>query len=298
MYIDLRDLPEDEFVLHFGGRTHEIDAVTFSQALLGMAGALQEVNRQLYPEVPMEVTIDAVGPGSFRARVKNKPKQQEGLFDAKDIVSGLVVGVILLTIQQAVADKPKITVSPEYVIVEDGHDRTIVPRQIWDAQSSLPNKPQVKRHLSKTFTALEDDPSVTDFGILRHMKDEQGVAILPREEFARVARPSEEETPPSRELDEPTPLTVVKAVFQRGTRKWEFIWKGHRISAPITDESFFDRLAAREFWLAQGDELDAVLRIHQRFDDLNQVYVNEHYEVVAVHDVRHRERQAPISLLP
>ena len=295
VHIDLTDLPQEEFVLHFGGRSHEIDAVTFSNALLGMAGALQEVNRQLHPEISMEVTIDAVGPGSFRARVRNRPSPQSGLFiDAKDIAKGVVIGVIVLLIQQAASPKTTISVSDGYVVVEDGSTKTIVPRHVWDARERLPNPSAVRRQLSKTFVALEDDPSVTDFGILRHMRDEQGLATLPRNEFGPVAHPPDDDTPPTRILDEATPLTVVKAVFQRGPRKWEFIWKGHRISAPITDSKFFDRLAAREIRLAQGDELEAVLRIHQSLDDLNRVYVNERYEVIEVHGVRHREHQPSI----
>jgi hypothetical protein len=45
--IDLRNLPSDEFVLHFGGRPNEVDAFTFSNSLIAIAEALQEINRQI-----------------------------------------------------------------------------------------------------------------------------------------------------------------------------------------------------------------------------------------------------------
>lgn len=64
---------------------------------------------------------------------------------------------------------------------------------------------------------------------------------------------------------------------------WQFGWAGLRISAPITDESFFDKLASREYVFGQGDMLKVTLRVHQRWDDVARTYFNVGYEIVAVH---------------
>ena len=84
---------------------------------------------------------------------------------------------------------------------------------------------------------------------------------------------------------------VLKAVFQRGPRKWEFVWNSIRISAPIRDDTFFHKLASREYAFAQGDVLDATLRVYQHRDEITGVFINERYEVVQVHDLIKRPRQ-------
>jgi hypothetical protein len=38
--------------------------------------------------------------------------------------------------------------------------------------------------------------------------------------------------------DERTRVTVLELVFERGTRKWQFVWNGIKISAPIKHDEF------------------------------------------------------------
>jgi hypothetical protein len=98
--------------------------------------------------------------------------------------------------------------------------------------------------------------------------------LVDKRDFQTLAIPEEELPSEGRQYrDYRTTLPVVKAIFHKGRRKWEFVWQGHKISAPIVDDEFFDRLARREIWLAQGDELDVMLRVHQILDDINKVYI-------------------------
>jgi hypothetical protein len=147
---------------------------------------------------------------------------------------------------------------------------------------------------------MEDDPSVTDFGLMRNIDDPAPPFAIFRDDFARLSIPEQTVSLPGRRYrDERTTLTIVKAIFQRGSRKWEFVWhSGVRISAAIQDPNFFARLASREFWFAQGDGLDVTLRVHQRYDDINSVYINEWYEVIQVFQVNHRERQGAFPSSP
>jgi hypothetical protein len=290
--IDLRAMPENEIVFHFGGRANEVDAFTFSNSLIAFGEAIQEISRQLNPELRISVTIDGVGPGSFRARIKTTTNFLGGLFKthAKEMVIGVLSGII---VDMAMTSHDTIIINDSEVIIERGSDKIIVPRTVYDARQKLTDQRRVENHISRAFGVMENDPSVTDFGILGHLSADFPIAIIPRESFPRISLIEVDEDPKDglRHKDYRAVLTIVKAIFQRGNRKWEFVWQGNKISAPIRDEAFFGKLASREIWFAQGDEIDSTLRVHQTLDDINNVFVNQSYEVIEVFDVKHKSRQ-------
>ena len=74
-----------------------------------------------------------------------------------------------------------------------------------------------------------------------------------------------------------------KAILVRSARKWQFVWNGIKISAAISDESFYESLARHEYEFGKGDIIDETLRIFQRKDDETGVYINTRYEVIKVH---------------
>ena len=143
---------------------------------------------------------------------------------------------------------------------------------------------------------MEEDPSVTDFGLARGLHEPELIGIIPRSDFALLARlgQSELSPEPNKFKDERTNVTVLKIVFEKGNRKWQFVWNGFKISAPITDDEFFTKLASREYVFAQGDVLDVTLRIYQTMDSLNNVLINDHYEVIKVHGLVVVPKQQPL----
>jgi len=285
--IDLRELPADEFVIHFGGPSNEIDALTFANALIGVAGAVREITRQLHPELEIELLVDGVGPGSFRAKLRTGAKKAGRLFVVGAV--NVSLGVLASFIYDKLANHTQeIIVQGDVVIIEQGNDRIILPKTIWDQKQRLPNPAQVDVHVAKTFRAVQDDDAITNFGLFRHLKDDRPLTLIPRDSFPILAEPMGEDRKERRHLDDRASLTIVKAVFERGGRKWEFVWNGLKLSAPISDPTFFDRLASREIWLAQGDQMDATLRVHQRYDDVSGVYINERYEIVEVLGITHK----------
>jgi hypothetical protein len=64
---DLTKLRDDEVVFHFGGRLNEVDAYTFANTLLALVDGLRAVNQQINPGFGIDIRIDALGGGSFRA---------------------------------------------------------------------------------------------------------------------------------------------------------------------------------------------------------------------------------------
>jgi hypothetical protein len=188
------NLPPDEFVLHFGGRPNEVDAFTFSNSLLSLSEALQEINRQVNPARSIEIAIESIGSGSFRAKLKTRAKSLTGLFgdsSAKDLLIGILASFIVAK-YMVPEERVKNIVQDNSYIYERGADRIILPRVAVDAAKSLPSPERVNRYISLTFTVLEDDPSVTEFGLAAGMGDHALTALIPRADFPRLATLPEE----------------------------------------------------------------------------------------------------------
>lgn len=79
-------------------------------------------------------------------------------------------------------------------------------------------------------------------------------------------------------------LQLIKIILEKGKRKWEFAWKGIKISAPVSDDKFWDRMARGEVSIKQGDSIKAELQIIQVLDPYSKVFFNESYEIMKVID--------------
>lgn len=131
--IDLSTFDDDGFVLHFGGRTHEVDALTFGNALVSIAEAIRAINQEVNPGFALEIAIDAVGPGSFRARLKTAKKTLKNLFSG-NIPRDIIIGILSTLLWEKVIspdEPPQIIINDDSVIIEHGSDRIIVPREAY-----------------------------------------------------------------------------------------------------------------------------------------------------------------------
>ncbi|HXJ00186.1 MAG TPA: hypothetical protein VNH44_03120 [Micropepsaceae bacterium] len=283
--IDLQGLVGDDFVLHFGGRTNEINAHTFANSLLAFSEALREINAQVNPDFSLEIVIDALGTGSFRARLKAGGTKLTSLF--KNSAHAVLIGLLTSLIWDRLNPPPQmqIVIQDDSYVVQRGKDRIILPKAVYEAKERLRNVEEIDRHIARAFEILEEDPSITEFGITSSLKDPKPLALIEREDFALLSEPTERVVADAnhRVVEQRADLVVLRAVLERGNRKWQFVWNGIRIPAPIKDATFYDKLASREYEFGQGDTLHATLAIYQVRDDISGAYLNERYEVLVVH---------------
>lgn len=97
-----------------------------------------------------------------------------------------------------------------------------------------------------------------------------------------------------RELVETTDLQIVRAILEKSRRRWQFVWNGIKISAPVLDDAFYSDFFAHRITIAPGDVLRARLRIRQKRDPELGVFINEAYEVVEI--LEHIPRGAQTAL--
>jgi hypothetical protein len=271
--------------VHFGGRAEAVDARTFAQAILGLTEALRTINREINPGYDLDVEIDAIGHGSFRARLRTVKRSIGNIFSSKG-AEAIVVSVLGAIIYDLIKPEnpPQVHVHTDAVIIEHGGKAIVVPKAAMEAKKRVETNTPVRRQVAETVEVLQRDPEISSFGITRSLEDPEPDIEIPRALFPVVVGQAqlaeEEERERTTEVD--AELTVIKAILQRSSRKWEFIWNGIRISAPISDESFFDRLTSGAISLHHGDSFIAVLRIRQVRDSVTGAWVNVSYEVMKV----------------
>lgn len=272
----------DRFVLHFETPRREVSAYALASALVGLADAVREANAVINPGYRVEVVVEALSQGSFRATIRTVFTKAKDLF-AHQAVQAVVWGIVATHIyEKAIKTEapPKITVTDSLVVIEVGKEKIIVPKDVYEAKRQVEKSERFKGAVARLFEAAASDPHVTGVGLVEDQPDVPPV-LVSREQFGLFRSPFEDNET-TREIVELTQVEISRAILERGRRRWEFFWRGFKIAAPILDESFFDRFFAHEITIAPGDALDVALRIVQERNPDSGIYVNVRYEIVEV----------------
>ena len=282
----------ETLVLHFETDGHRINAYTLASTLVAIADAAKAANASLNPGYEIEVVVEAVGPGSFRATIRTIYKSRAGIL-AVQAVAAVVLGVLGNYIYErtlAVDDTVKVEINTDEVIIKHGSDQIIVPRNIYDATRQVEKNENFPKALSRALDAVANDEEVLGFGLVQRIDSPPPEIIIGRPALlAASLQPID--TPNNRVVPEIVDLQILKAILERSKRKWEFMWRGVKISAPVTDEQFYVNFFAHDIIIAPGDILNVTLHVHQRKDPTTGIYRNVGYEVIQVHGHRPRVKQ-------
>lgn len=138
---------EDGFVIHFDTEGERINAYALASTLAGIADAAKAANSNINFGYDIEIVVEAIGPGSFRAMLRAIYKQSGNLFSGNSLRT-VVLGLVTTFIYEkafSVDHKIKIEISTDEVVIENGKDRVIVPRNIYDATRLAEQNPQFAR---------------------------------------------------------------------------------------------------------------------------------------------------------
>lgn len=267
-------------VIYFGGVPGSIDAETFAKSLLGFVQTARAINAVVDPGREIEIDIEDVGDGSFRAllRLINKGGVK-GFFS--DAIAAVFWGVVANVIyDNYVKNEPtiQVIVKTDEVIIAKGSDRVIVPRSIHDATENAKRDPEVQKAISKTFEPLEANKEVSSFGFTQRMTDAKPFIEIPRESFPRFMQPAMAISllpEKVRTRSERARVIILKAWLNHKKRKWSFEWNGVPISAPILDDDFLEKIDKREYLMGAGDALDVDVSFQQHYDESLGVYKND-----------------------
>lgn len=289
---------EQSFVIFFGTELPRVNAYTLAATLTSFADAARAANAIINPGYEVEVVVEALGAGSFKAKVRTVYRGAANLFSGENL-RGIVLGVIASFVYQhtlAPDSEIKVNVTSDEVVIEQGDKRIIVPRDVHDAVQQVTHSPEFRKGVSQVLRAVEEDPSVSSLGFARDLNDPKPPIEIPRDRFFALPEVPELPGEDTREIFETADLLVVRAILERSKRRWEFVWNGIRISAPVLDQEFYDRFFAREISLSPGDKLHVRLRVRQRREPDIGIFINENYEVVEVFNHRPVPEQSVLNL--
>lgn len=283
--VDLRNFKNsDGFVLHFGGRPNEVDTYTFANALVAFSDTFRELNGQVNPGQSIELRLEAVGPGSFRGKVKGVPKS---IVDALKFAGNVAVLPLLMSFvydHYIDDDTFEIEVNDDYVVIVQGGDRTIIPRDAYEASQQLPAPERVHEQMNRAIDAIEEDPSVESFGLAINLDDEAPTVDLGRDTWGTIRdlRKRAVDDPKTKVIHEEVTLSILKAIFSKTRRKWEFVWRGVKVSAFIDDPVFVAELMSGRQKIGNGDAVKCILDIGQEWSETDRVWLNTSYAISKV----------------
>jgi hypothetical protein len=289
---------EESFVIHFGLEGERINAYTLASTLVNFADAAKAANSALNPGYEVEVLVEALGAGSFKAKVRTVYREAGNLF-SKQSLHAIVLSVIANFIYQhtlAPNTPINITVNSSEAVIQHGDTTVIVPREVHDATNSLEGNQRFRTDLENAIRTLERDPTITSFGFSASPTESTPALEIPRDRFQMIQAAGPELGPSTREVIETTDLEILRAILERSKRRWQFAWGGVRIAAPVLDDRFYDRFVAHEVTVAPGDRLNVRLRIKQKLSPVAGVYVNQSYEVVEVIGHIPKSKQTRLNL--
>lgn len=286
---------ENAVVIHFNTDNTRINAYTLASTLVALADAAKAANSTINAGYEVEIVVEALGPGSFRALIRAIYTTSRNLF-SNQIVLGIIIGILGNYIYErtlSLDNKITVEVKTEEVVIQRGQDRVIVPRKVYDATCKAKKNPQFVKAMTRTFEAVANDDKVTSFGLVSALDSPPPEIPIPKAIFQTLANEAPED-PDARVMSERAELQIIKAILDRSKRKWEFMWRGIKISAPVVHEQFYIDFFAHDITIAPGDTLQVTLAIKQTKDPDTGIYFNVGYEVVEVHNHIPRIKQVPL----
>ena len=292
--IDVKEFEED-FVIYFGGEPKRINAYTLASSLVSIADAVKSANSLINPGYNVEVVVEAFGEGSFKVKVKTLYNGARNLF-SKDNLKTITLSVIAAYVYQHTLSpgvEINVIVNKNEVVIEQGEKKIVIPREVHDCVKEVEKSEKFKQSIGKTFEAIEKDREIESFGLTPKMEDKEPLISIPRERFTLLSNPPEVEDN-QRSVVEIADLHILRAILESGTRKWEFVWRGIKISAPVLDDKFYSDFFAHKIMIAPGDSIEVKLKIYQSRDEDTGIFTNNRYEVIEV--IRHIPRMKQTTI--
>ena len=279
--MDEKKIVGNDFKIKFDGQQHQVDANVLVSSLIHTTTIIQEVNKYLNSGKKIEIKVKAPEKGSFLCHielVETTLDSLKNLLTKDNIATGaqiieIVVGLIVIKkflkgkkakeVQQK-GDKTEIINKDGGVIIIEN-----ATFNIYDHSSVI------KDALAQNFDILNNDPAITGFEITD--KNEKTLVKVDKQEFADLSQKSEELEEGERKLIEAATINVVRVSFESNL-KWDFYYRGIKISDPIKDPSFYELINKGKAF-AKGDILQVDLQIHQKFDTEVNTFVTKSYQV-------------------
>lgn len=274
-------ISDNNFKIKFDGQQHQVDAQILISSLIHTTTVIQELNTHYNTGKRIEIKVNALEKGSFLIHIelietaldqlKNLLTKDNLLF-ASGIISGLV-GLIEIK-KHLRGKKPKEVKNAggTTIIINENNNVLNINSDIYNIYET---NSVVNDALSQNFDVLDNDPAITAFEITD--KKENTYVRVDRSDFKDLSLKSELIDENRKSITELTRLNIVRLSFEENL-KWDFYYRGNKISAKISDPNFFELIDRGESF-AKGDTLEVELQINQIFEESVNTYINKSYQI-------------------
>ena len=290
--VDVRQFDGETIVVHFGGQLTSVDAYTFANSLVAFADTVRGVNAQINPGQSIEVRLEAVGPGSFKAVIKYVKKGLVGLFVSAP--KNIFWIIAALYIENSIEGNSTIEVAEDTVTIVRGEEKIVMTREAFEQYEKVKSCVDVQKNISKTFRCVERDESIDNFGLSPRLEDEEPLVQIPRGDFnALVNMPDTlvDSLEKRRSRVHTATLVVLKPWINASDRKWTFEWNGVPLTAYVRDHSFLERVLSHEIGFRNGDAMEVELEVYEELDEDRNIWINDTSSFV----VREVYRYIPVA---
>jgi hypothetical protein len=275
------DVEQSDIKIKFGGEPNELNVNTLLKSLASLTTVIDEINVQIGGGQKLEIRVRALEKGSFLIHLGLMPMEVLEMIKANwETVSKVIATLVnLLNLRKLLrGEKPeKIEEKGNDLIIPSKSGSTVlVDKRTFNIYNS---NVRINEALSENFEALKADSSIESFEV--QDVEERTLFESPRTEFSDMAVWGQLEIPQEniKIINELATLNIFKLVWDK-TRKWEFYYHGNKISAIISDDSFFKMIDKGEAF-AKGDSLEVELQFKQKFD----TSVNTHITILDSYQV-------------
>jgi hypothetical protein len=278
---------DNNFKLKFDGQLHQIDANILINSLIHTTSIIQEVNRYLDTGKRIDIKVKALERGSFLVHIElleTSIDSLKSLFTRENVE----LASTIVTLLAGLIEIKKFLKGRKAKSVDQKEDKTEITNENGDVLiienltfTIYEHSPIIKDALSQNFDSLNNDPSITGFEITD--RDENSIIRVDREEFSDLSLKSEEITNDERIIKEAATLNIIRPSFDESL-KWDFYYKGNKISAKIKDPNFYELINKGEPF-AKGDILEVEIQINQKWDESVNTFVNKSYQINKI--IRH-----------
>ncbi len=287
---------ESDFKIKFDGQQNQVDAQILISSLIHTTTVIQELNKNLNTGKNIEIKVKALEKGSFLIHLELIESMmdsvlnflnKENIIFASAIISGLV-GLIEIK-KHLKGKKPKDLKADgsNVIIINENNNVLNISSTIF---SIYENNPTINDAISQNFDIIDNDPAISAFEITN--KDEVPYVRIEREDFKDLSIKSEFIDKNSKNFIELTRLNIVRVSFEENL-KWDFYYRGNKISARISDPKFYELIDKGESF-AKGDTLEVELQINQIFEDSVNTFINKSYQVNRI--LNHFKRDEQIKM--
>lgn len=269
--------------IKFGGKPNELNVNTFLKSLASISTIIDEINNEIGEGQKLEIKIKALDKGSFLIHLGLITKEAAKLITTIDWdMASKVINILvdIFTLRKFLkGKKPKeiLEKDEDVTITTDSGNKLKIKKTTFNIYNS---NIRINESLSNNFEALRSDSSIESFEF--QSARNKRLFYSPQQDFesmsVKVINEISEEN--IKIVEELAILHIFKLVWDKN-RKWEFYYRGIKISAFINDELFFKQIDRGENF-AKGDSLEVDLQTRKFFNKDVNTFVNESYVIIKV----------------